>query len=286
MKKIIEKIVENIFLICAFVAIICICIITLFIFSEGLPAISKVGFLNFVFGKKWIPDGEIFGIFPMIVASIYTTVGAIVIGVPVGILAAIFINYYASKKVSDLLIAAIQLLAGIPSVVFGFFGLVVIVPIIDQLFGGKGSGSSLLAASIILGIMILPTIVTTSKTALSAVPREYREGSLALGASKEQTIFHVLLPAASSGVFAGIVLGIGRAVGETMAVILVAGNSAIIPKSLTDPVRTMTANIAIEMGYAYGLHQQALFATGIVLFLFIMILNITLSGIQQKAGDK
>lgn len=279
-----EFISEKFFFICALTAVFCVAIITIFIFKMGLPAIFKIGVTDFIFGTQWYPEAEIFGIFTMIAGSIYATLGAIVIGVPVGIMTAVFMCEFAPPKITKVMSPAVELLAGIPSVVYGFFGLVVIVPMINDTLGGKGAGSSLLAACIILGIMILPTIITTTKVALLAVPQEYKEGSFALGASHITTIFKVMLPAARSGVFSGVVLGIGRAIGETMAVILVAGNSAILPKAITDPVRTMTANIAIEMGYSYGLHQEALFATGVILFIFIMALNIILHRLQGKGA--
>ncbi len=279
-----EIIAKIIFLLCAGVSVFGVCIITFYIFVMGLPAIFEIGISDFIVGTKWMPSAEIFGILPMIIGSIYVTIGAVIIGVPVGILTSVYMSEYAPKPILKILNPAVELLAGIPSVVYGFFGLVVIVPLINDTLGGKGAGSSLLAASIILGVMILPTIITTTKTALSAVPKKYKEGAYALGATKVHTIFTVLIPAAKSGVFSGIVLGIGRAIGETMAVILVAGNSVIIPESITDPVRTMTANIAIEMGYSTGLHQEALFATGVILFVFIMSLNVVLHFIQKKEG--
>ena len=268
-----EIIAKIIFLLCAGVSVFGVCIITFYIFVMGLPAIFEIGISDFIVGTKWMPSAEIFGILPMIIGSIYVTIGAVIIGVPVGILTSVYMSEYAPKPILKILNPAVELLAGIPSVVYGFFGLVVIVPLINDTLGGKGAGSSLLAASI-----------TTTKTALSAVPKKYKEGAYALGATKVHTIFTVLIPAAKSGVFSGIVLGIGRAIGETMAVILVAGNSVIIPESITDPVRTMTANIAIEMGYSTGLHQEALFATGVILFVFIMSLNVVLHFIQKKEG--
>lgn len=280
--NILEKMVNSIFLICACVSILCVFAIAIFIISNGVPAISKIGIKEFLLGQKWLPESY-YGILPMIVASIYSTLGAIIIGVPIGVLTAIFLSDMASNKLKKIIKPAIQLLAGIPSVVYGFFGLIFIVPIINNLFGGKGAGNSLLAACIILGIMILPTIISTVESALNAVPKSYKEGALALGVTETQAIFKVKLIAAKSGILSGIILGIGRAIGETMAVTLVAGNSSIIPNSITDPVRTLTANIAIEMGYASGLHQQALFATGIILFIFIMILNLVLNRITNKA---
>lgn len=279
-----ETAAEKFFLFCAFTAVISVAVITIYIFKMGIPAIAQIGFFDFIFGRDWYPEAEIFGIFPMIAASIYATAGAIMIGVPIGVLSAIFICEFAPVKIAKIMNPAVDLLAGIPSVVYGFFGLVVLVPLLNRFFGGKGAGSSLLAACIILGIMILPTIISTARMGLLAVPKEYKEGSYALGASQIHTIFKVMLPAAKSSIFSGIILGIGRAIGETMAVILVAGNSVLLPESVTDPVRTMTANIAIEMGYSYGLHQEALFATGVILFLFIMSLNLILHWIQRREG--
>jgi len=279
----VEKIAHKVFLGAAVMSVLCLGIIALFILMEGSPALVQVGILDFVFGKVWQPDGDIYGIFPMILATIYGTLGAIAIGVPIGILTAVFLEEIAPDSIKAIVRPAVDLLAGIPSVVYGFFGLVVILPIIRDLWGG--AGNSLLAVCFILGIMILPTIINISATSIRAVPKEFKEGSLALGASQIQTIFEVTLPAAKSGVLAAIILGIGRALGETMAVILVAGNAAVIPSSLLKPVRTMTANIAVEMGYAFGLHQKALFATGIVLLVFIMALNITLIRVTRKAGE-
>lgn len=273
-KKFYEKTVETWFLLCAIIAILFLGIISIYLFLEGTPAIFKIGLKEFILGSKWMPSAEIFGIFPMIIASIYGTLGAIVLGVPIGIFTAIFMAEIAPEPIVKIVRPAIELLAGIPSVIYGFFGLIVIVPIIDNIFGN--GGNSLLAAIIILGIMILPTIVNISESAIREVPKSYKEGSLALGASQIQTIFRVILPAARSGILAGVVLGIGRAIGETMAVILVAGNTPLLPESITDRVRTMTSNIALEMSYAFGLHQEALFATGVILFIFIILINVAL----------
>lgn len=283
--NIIEMIMHTIFMLCACVSIICVFAITVFIVLNGMPAIFEIGIFDFLLGRKWLPESY-YGIFPMIIASLYSTLGAIIIGVPIGLLTAVFLSDISNKKLKSIIHPAIQLLAGIPSVVYGFFGLVFIVPIINNLFGGKGAGNSLLAVSIILGIIILPTIISTAETALNAVPKSYKDGALALGATEMQAIFKVKLVAAKSGILSGVILGIGRAIGETMAVTLVAGNSPIIPKSLTDPIRTLTGNIAIEMGYASGLHQEALFATGVILFVFIMILNLILNKVTLKVGVK
>lgn len=284
MKKTKNEIVfERLFLVSALISIVCIFAITLFIFIKGLPAIKTIGLRNFIFGMKWQPTGGKFGIFPMIVGSIYVTIGSLVIGVPIGILTSIFIGEIAPPKISSIFRRAVELLAGIPSVVFGFFGLVTIVPLIDKIFGG--GGNSLLASSIILGIMILPTIISISEASIRAVPKEFKEGSIALGASHIETIFKVIVPAAKSGILTSIVLGLGRSIGETMAVILVSGNTPLIPHSMFERLRTLTGNIAIEMGYAYGLHQEALFAAGAVLFVFIMIVNGILVLLNHKVGE-
>ncbi len=282
-KKTWGKIVEYIFFFCAFISVLSVAVITIFIFMKGTPAIYKIGLKDFILGMKWRPSADIYGIFPMIIASIYGTFGAIIFGVPIGLFTAVFLAEIAPNWLVKIVRPAVELLAGIPSVVYGFFGLIVIVPLIAEWFGG--AGNSLLAVSIILGIMILPTIINISETSIRAVPKTFKEGSLAMGASHIQTIFKVILPAARSGILTAIVLGIGRAVGETMAVILVAGNTPLIPTRLTSSMRTMTANIAMEMGYAFGLHQEALFATGVILFIFIMILNILLNMFTYKAGE-
>ena len=282
--KVIEKTIEAIFLVCACVAILSVIIITIYIFMKGSPAIFKVGLINLITGQEWQPRANIYGILPMIVASFIGTSGAILFGVTIGLFTAIFLAEIAPKGVVKIFKPAINLLAGIPSVVFGFFGLIVFVPLISKYFGG--AGNSLLAVIIILSIMILPTIISITETSLKAVPITYKEGSLALGATHIQTIFKVMIPAAKSGIMAAIVLGTGRAIGETMAVILVAGNSTILPRSLTDSVRTLTANIAIEMGYARGLHQEILFATGVILFVFIMLLNIILNIIINRRANQ
>lgn len=255
-------------------------VITLFIFIEGIPLIGKVGITNFVFGMKWAPSQGLFGIFPMIVGTIAVTLGATLIGVPVALCVTIFLTEFAPKRVSAMMRPAIQLLAGIPSVVYGFWGLTFIVPFIRTYLGGPGL--SILAGSLILAIMILPTIISISEVSILALPNLYKPGSLALGATHWQTITRVLLPAAKSGLMAAIILGIGRAIGETMAVIMVLGNAVAMPQSILDPARTLTTNIGIEMGYASGEHQQALFATGIVLFVMIMLLNSAAQYIVRK----
>jgi phosphate transport system permease protein len=283
MRDIFEKIMEKIFLFCAFAAVLSVAVITVYIFAKGSPVIAKIGLWSFISGTEWMPQAEIFGILPMIIASIFGTFGAVAIGVAVGLFTAIFLAEIAPDWLVKVFKPCIELLAGIPSVVYGFFGLIVIVPLISKYLGG--AGNSLLAVIFILSVMILPTIINISETSIRGVPQSYKEGSLALGATHIQTIFKVIIPAARSGIVASIVLGVGRAIGETMAVILVAGNSPLIPNSLTDRVRTITANIAMEMGYAAGLHQEALFACGVVLFVFIMVLNIILNVVIYNKGD-
>ena len=283
-KNLFEKITENIFLLSAFISIISVVVISLYIFISGVPIFFKVGITNILFGLEWKPLEGLFGLLPMILASVFVTLGSVIFGVVIGLLTAVLLSEVAPKWFSRIIRPAVELLAGIPSVVYGFFGLIVIVPLIDENFGG--GGNSLLAAIIILGIMILPTIVSIAETSIRAVPKEYKEGSLALGASHIETIFKVIIPAAKSGIIAAVVLGMGRAIGETMAAILVIGNTPQIPNSIFDRVRTLTSNIAIEMSYAQGLHQEALFATGVVLFCFIMMLNIILNFVVRRAGEE
>ena len=274
-----------VFFVCALASIAAVVLICLFLFANGIPAMKEIGLLNFLTGAKWKPGNDIYGILPMILGSIYITAGAVVTGVPVGLLTAIFMAFYCPKKLYGLLKPCTELLAGIPSIVYGFFGMVVIVPCIRTvaaLFGADISGSSILAASVLLGIMILPTVIGVSEAALRAVPSAYYEGAVAMGARHERAIFTVMLPAAKSGVLAGIVLGIGRAIGETMAVIMVAGNQPRLTGNMLKGIRTMTANIVIEMGYATGLHREALIATGVVLFVFILIINLTFSILKRR----
>ena len=274
-----------VFFVCALTSIAAVVLICLFLFANGIPAMKEIGLLNFLTGAKWKPGNDIYGILPMILGSIYITAGAVAIGVPVGLLTAIFMAFYCPKKLYGLLKPCTELLAGIPSIVYGFFGMVVIVPCIRTvaaLFGADISGSSILAASVLLGIMILPTVIGVSKAALRAVPSAYYEGAVAMGARHERAIFTVMLPAAKSGVLAGVVLGIGRAIGETMAVIMVAGNQPRLTGNMLKGIRTMTANIVIEMGYATGLHREALIATGVVLFVFILLINLAFSVLKRR----
>ena len=266
-----EKVMKVVFLMTACVSILAVALICLFLFVNGVPAIQKIGLFEFLGGTTWKASSDKFGILPMILGSVYVTAGALVIGVPIGILTAVFLARFCPKRLYKPLKAGVDLLAGIPSVVYGFFGLCVLVPLTQDLFGG--SGSSILTASVLLGIMILPTIIGVSESALRAVPDSYYEGALALGATHERAVFFSMLPAARSGITAGIILGVGRAIGETMAVVMVAGNQPVLPESILSGVRTMTANIVIEMGYATDLHREALIATGVVLFVFILIIN-------------
>ena len=271
-----------VFLAAACVSIFAVALICIFLFMNGIPAIGEIGLLEFLGGMDWKPMNEIFGIFPMIIGSIYVTAGAIVVGVPIGILCAVYLAKFCPEKLYRIFKPAVNLMAGIPSIVYGFFGLVVLVPLVQEIYPGSGKG--VLTASVLLGIMILPTIISVTETSIRAVPESYFEGALALGDTKEKSIFRAVIPAAKSGIMAGVILGIGRAIGETMAVIMVAGNQPIVPNSLFAGVRTLTANIVLEMGYATDLHRQALIATGVVLFVFILIINILFS--LLKRGDK
>lgn len=283
MKHYRERIMQAIFFTAALASILAVALICLFLFANGIPAISKIGLFDFILGRDWSPNDipPAYGIFPMILGSIYITGGAILIGVPIGILTAVFMARFCSPVLYKFLKPAVELLAGIPSVVYGFFGLVLIVPLVRTIFGG--GGSSILTASILLGIMILPTIIGVSESALRAVPESYYEGALALGASHERSVFYAVLPAAKSGVLAAVILGIGRAIGETMAVIMVAGNQARMPAGILKGIRTLTSNIVLEMGYAAELHREALIATGVILFVFILIINLSFSVLTRRA---
>jgi phosphate transport system permease protein len=276
-----EKILRGVFAAAACVCVSWVVLICLFLFANGIPAIGKIGPLAFLTGRTWKPGSGLYGIAPMILGSIYVTAGAVIFGVPLGVGTAVFMARFCGGRLHRILSPAVSLLAGIPSIIYGFFGLVVMVPVLRGLFGG--SGKSLLTASLLLALMILPTIISISETSIRAVPEGYYEGALALGATHEQSVFFAVLPAARSGIMAGIVLGIGRAIGETMAVIMVAGNQALIPGSPFRGLRTLTANIVLEMGYAADLHREALISTAVVLFIFILIINILLSLSKRKA---
>ncbi|MDR2492580.1 MAG: phosphate ABC transporter permease subunit PstC [Coriobacteriales bacterium] len=276
-----ENVAHVLFALAACVSIVAVALICVFLFWSGLPAIAQIGPLEFLSGSVWHPEAGRFGVFTMIVGSVYVTAGAVVIGVPIGVLCALFLSRFASRRVVRLMLPGIELLAGIPSVVYGFFGLVVIVPFIRSSFGVQGM--SILAASLVLGIMIMPTIIAVSKAALDAVPDHYYEGALALGASHERCAFRVVLPAAASGVMASVILGVGRAIGETMAVVMIIGNQVRLPSSILDGIRTLTGNIVMEMGYAAELHREALIGTAVVLFVFILIINILFSLLKRRA---
>ena len=299
--KLKEGVMQGVFTLCACVSILAVALICIFLFANGVPTLFKIGPLKFLLGTTWKPGNDIFGILPgfqqraaqidgilpMILGSIYVTAGAILVGVPIGLLTAIYMSKFASPRINKVMLPAVQLLAGIPSVVYGFFGMIVLVPAVQAMVKSpffktvlhvkSGKGMSLFTAAVLLGIMILPTIITVSKTSLDAVPDSYYEGSLALGATHERSVFYAVLPAAKSGVLSAVILGIGRAIGETMAVVMVAGNQTWMPKGLFQGLRTMTSNIVIEMGYAADLHREALIATGVVLFVFILLINLCFS---------
>lgn len=281
-----EKVFEIIFLLVACISIVAVAMICIFLFANGIPAMGKIGLGKFLGGQVWKPGNDKYGIFPMIIGSLYITGGAIAVGVPIGIFTAVFLAKYCPKGLYKIIKPATELLAGIPSVVYGFFGLMVIVPAVRMIFGtNRTDGMSILTASFLLGIMILPTIIGVSESAIRAVENSYYEGALALGATHERSVFTVIVPAAKSGIMAAVVLGVGRAIGETMAVMMVAGNQARVPSSIFKGVRTLTANIVMEMGYATDLHREALIATGVVLFVFILIINLAFSIIKGK-GEK
>ncbi len=284
MKNLKEIIMKFVFLLTACVSIAAVVLICLFLFTSGIPAIAEIGPLKFLFGTTWKPANNLYGIFPMIVGSIYVTAGALILGVPIGILCAVFMAKFCPKPLYAVIKPAVNLMAGIPSVVYGFFGLVVLVPFVRENIGGSGRGMGVLTASVLLGLMILPTIISVSEASIRAVPQSYYEGGLALGASHERSVFFTVLPAAKSGIFAGVVLGIGRAIGETMAVLMVAGNQPMLPESITSGVRTLTTNIVLEMGYATDMHREALIATAVVLFVFILIINLSFSMMKRRSS--
>ncbi len=289
MKDIKESIMKYVFLLCACASILAVVLICAFLFANGIPAIGEIGVFNFLLGETWKPGNDIYGILPFILGSIYVTAGAIIIGVPVGLLTAIFMARFCPKKIYRFLKPAVDLLAGIPSVVYGFFGMVVMVPFVRDFFGRTlgfgGNGSSMFTASVMLGIMILPTIISVGESSIRAVPDSYYEGSLALGATHERSVFCTIVPAAKSGIMAGIILGIGRAIGETMAVIMIAGNQPRMPKGIFEGVRTLTSNIVMEMGYATDLHREALIATAVVLFVFILLINLSFSLVKRRGAN-
>ncbi|MGI6071264.1 MAG: phosphate ABC transporter permease subunit PstC [Blautia sp.] len=282
MKKAKEAGMKYLFLAAACTSVLAVALICFFLFANGIPAMGKIGFFQFLTGETWRPSNDLYGILPMILGSIYVTGGAVLFGVPLAVLTAVFMAKFCPRILYQPLKSAIGLMAGIPSIVYGFFGLVLIVPLIRQMFPKEGDGSSMLTASVLLGIMILPTVIGVAEGAIRSVPESYYEGALALGATHERSVFCVMLPAAKSGILAGVVLGIGRAIGETMAVIMVAGNQARMPAGIFKGVRTMTSNIVMEMGYAADLHREALIATGVVLFVFILLINLCLSVLKRR----
>lgn len=277
-----ERVMKAVFFVAACASVLAVALICIFLFTNGIPAMTEIGVSDFLFGQKWKPSNKIFGILPFILGSIYVTAGSVVIGVPTALLTAIFLAFYCPKRLYPILKAMVNLMAGIPSVVYGFFGLVWIVPMMRDLTGKDGS--TMLTASILLGIMILPTVTGVVEPALRSVPTSYYEGALALGATHERSVFRTVIPAAKSGVAAGIVLGIGRSIGETMAVIMVAGNQTWMPQGLLKGIRTLTANIVMEMGYATDLHRSALIATGVVLFAFILLINLCVSALKRRSA--
>ncbi len=278
-----ERIMEIVFLLAALMSITAVALICVFLFANGIPAMREIGFVDFLLGEEWRPGNNIFGIYPMILGSLYVTGGTLVIGVPIGILMAIFIAWFCPPNIYKILKPIVDLLAGIPSIVYGFFGLVVLVPFLREAVDVKGfRGQSILCAAILLGIMILPTIIGAAEPAIRAVEQSYYEGALALGATHERSVFSVVVPAASSGVLAAVILGVGRALGETMAVMMIVGNQPRVPNSIFEGVRTLTTNIVMEMGYATDLHRGALIATGVVLFVFILIINLSFSALKHK----
>ena len=289
MKNVRENLMKYLFLLCACGSILAVVLSCVCRVANGIPAIGEIGVFKFLLGERWKPGNNIYGILPFILGSIYVTAGAIVIGVPVGIFTAVFMARFCPSKLYRFMKPAIDLLAGIPSVVYGFFGMVVLVPFVREFFGRTlgfgGNGSSMFTASVMLGIMILPTIISVGESAIRAVPNSYYEGSLALGATHERSVFFTVLPAAKSGILAGVILGIGRAIGETMAVIMIAGNQPRMPKGLFKGVRTLTSNIVMEMGYATDLHREALIATAVVLFVFILLINLSFSILKRRGAN-
>ena len=282
-QRIVEKLMHVLFFIAACASVLAVVLICLFLFRNGIPAIGEIGITKFLLGQKWKPSNNLYGILPFILGSIYVTAGSIVVGVPTALLLAVFLAFYCPKKLYPIFKTTVNLMAGVPSVVYGFFGLVVIVPLMNELTGHDGS--TMLTASILLGIMILPTIIGASEPTIRAVEQSYYEGALALGATHERSVFTVVVPAAKSGILAAVILGVGRALGETMAVMMVVGNQPRVPNSILQGVRTLTTNIVMEMGYATDLHREALIATGVVLFAFILIINLCFSAIKRSGKE-
>ena len=275
-----ESVMRVVFCLAACACILAVALICVFLFANGLPFFTKENALDFLLGQTWKPGNDIYGILPMILGSIYITAGAIVLGAPIAIFTSLYMAFFAPRAVLRLLQPAVSLLAGIPSVIYGLFGLTVLVPFVRDVFGGRGF--SILTASILLAMMILPTIIQVAVSSLRQVPQNYYEGSLALGATAERSVFRVMLPAAGSGVTSGVVLGVGRAIGETTAVMMVAGSQPRMPTGILNGIRTMTVNIVMEMGYAADLHREALIATGVVLFVFILLINLLFNLMKRR----
>ena len=277
-----EGTMKVVFLLTACISILAVALICIFLFANGIPTMHKIGLGKFLFGMTWAPNQELYGIFPMIIASILVTGGAILIGVPLGLLCALYLARFCPVRLRKIIEPMIGLMAGVPSIVYGFFGLTTLVPLIREMFGGRGRGQCILTASLLLGIMILPTIIQLTSAAVKAVPNSYYEGSLALGATDERSVFRATVPAAKSGILASVVLAIGRAIGEAMAVKMVIGNQPRLTSDLLSGIRTLTSGIVIEMGYAEGLHREALIAAGIVLFVFILLINASFSVLKRR----
>lgn len=284
--KIFEKITSTAFTICGFTALAFVTAVSVFLIVSGIPAIKEIGLSNFLFGKTWAPTGgdPQYGILPFVLSSVYGAFGAIVLGVPIGIMCAVYISEFAPKKVGSYIGSAVELLAGIPSVVYGLVGMIIVVPSVRKIFS-LPDGANLFSAILVLAVMILPSVISISSAAIKAVPKEYAEGSLALGATKTETVFRVVVPAAKSGILTSVVLGIGRAIGEAMAVMMVSGNTANMPQ-LFKSVRFLTTAVASEMSYSSGLHRRALFSVALILFIFILIINVILNTVVKNKKSR
>lgn len=284
-KELFEKAMNLVFTVCGFLAVAFVLIITVFLVASGIPAIKEIGIADFLFGTKWASTAAepSYGILPFILSSVYGTIGAVIIGVPIGVMCAVFLAKMSDDKIAGIVRSAVDLLSGIPSVVYGLLGMIVIVPLVREVFH-LPDGANLFSAVIVLAVMILPSVISVSETAIRAVPREYEEASLALGATKTETVFKAVVPAAKSGILTSVVLGTGRAIGEAMAVMMVAGNAANMP-GLFKSVRFLTTAVASEMSYSSGLQRQALFSIALILFVFIMLINLVLSFVVKR-GEK
>lgn len=276
-----EILMRILFAVAAAVFIVVVLVICVYLFVSAVPTISEIGWIDFLFGDRWLPSSGYYGVGTLVVGTACATAGALVVGVPIGLLVAVFMAFYCPKPLYSFLKPLTNILAGIPSIVYGYFGLQLIVPMVQQMFHAA-SGTTLLTTAIVLGIMIMPTIISITENSLRAVPKSYYEGTIALGATKERAIFRTMFPAAKSGVMTSIILGLGRAFGETAAVVFICGNSAQFPTSLLDPIRTLSSNIALEMGYARHLHREALIACAVVLFVFILLITLLVMLLRRK----